>query len=87
MFLPNTKNPLLDLATQAKVNHSLVLNFIESGGLDFWLMAWNAYAAQELTEKSLLEKMTPVGGLDLGRRLFAQIGLDFQEQFERQTKE
>jgi hypothetical protein len=82
MILPNTDFPLIDFAKQGGVNYADVVRFIESGGADFIMNCWLAYSVGELKKQSLLEDLTPVGGLDLGRRIFEDVFADFLKQSE-----
>ena len=85
MNLPESDTPLYTYAEEQNMT-SLIHNFIDKGGMDFMLNAWIAYAAKELRDRSLLDDMTPVSGLDLGRRIFEDIVLDFREQAEKKEQ-
>lgn len=87
MILPNTQFSLLDFADESKVSQSVIYNFIKEGGSDYIINAWVSYACKELKNRVLLDGMTPVGGLELGRQLFEQIFLDFEDQFEDKNPE
>jgi len=79
MILPTTDTPLVTLAENQGVV-SLIEQFIEKGGATYMIDAWTAYASIHLRDKDLLDGMTAVGGLDLGRRIFEDIILDFEKQ-------
>ena len=87
MILPQTETPLIDFADQSKVSQSLLLQFIEQGGADFFINAWVAYATEDLKKTEFLNNLTPVQGLDRGRLIFEDIAKDFVEQFEQRAKE
>ena len=86
MILPSTDTPLVTLAENQGVV-SLMKNFIEHGGGIFMIDAWTAYSTIHLRNKNLLDGMTAVGGMDLGRRIFEAILLDFEAQMNHQEKE
>ena len=85
MILPQTDTPLVTLAENLGVV-SLITKMIEDGGGIFLDNAWTAYAAVHLRDKNLLDGMTAVGGLDLGRKIFEDILLDFEKQLNKESK-
>lgn len=86
MNLPQSEFPLLAYAEQCGISHNDIMKFIAVGGVDYFLNAWIAYSVEELKKRELLDNLTPVGGLELGRQLFNDIGTDFQEQLEAKAK-
>ena len=82
MNLPKNDFPLTTMAEELGVV-SLIEKLIEDGGGQFLDNAWVAYAAVHLRNKSMLDGLTPVGGLDLGRRIFEDILLDFEKELNK----
>jgi len=83
--LPLSDLPLLALAKKTS-NQQAIRNAIKQGVINFFLEAWIDYASAELRDKNMLDGMTPVGGLDLGRKLFENIEEDFTAEEEKQAK-
>lgn len=85
MRLPDTDTPLVTLAENMGVK-SLIMKLIEDGGGIFLDDAWVAYATVHLRNLKMLDKMTPVEALDLGRRIFEDILLDFEKQMKPKSE-
>lgn len=86
MNLPNTPTPLVTYAAELNLV-GMLKQFIDAGGGDFLCNAWIAYSVEELRKSELLNNMTPVAALDLGRCIFEDILRDFQEQLEYQKED
>ena len=80
MFLPNTDTKISDLCKMKGVNPSNFKNMVESGTAGVLLDAWTAYSVAYMKNRDVMENLTPVGGLCLGREIFEQIIEDFQEE-------
>jgi len=81
--LPLSDLPLIALAKKTS-NQQAIRNAIKHGVINFFLEAWIDYASAELRDKNMLDGMTAVGGLDLGRKLFENIEEDFLAEEEKQ---
>lgn len=86
MMLPKSTTPLLDFANKSGVNHNLIIRFIEDGGAEFLNDVFIDYASEELMKKDFLDKMTPVGGLALGRDIMAAIFNNFKKEFDKASE-
>lgn len=86
MRLPVSKYPLLKLAQQSS-HPQAVQEAIDKGVINFFLEAWICYASRELEEKNMLDGVSPVGALDLGRKIFENIETDFKDQDKSQRLE
>ena len=79
MQLPLSPFPLLELAKKTSTP-TAVRQAIKEGVMNFFFEAWIAYAATELDTKNMLDGVTPVGALVLGKKIFENIEEDFVAQ-------
>lgn len=89
MTLPISRYQLKELANHTS-SEEAVRQALKSGVIDFFLEAWTEYAFIELRDKNMLDGVSPVGALDLGRKIFENIADDFlieEEASEEEEKE
>ena len=59
------------------INPSELENAIERGVIGVILDAWTAYATIHMKDRDEMERLTPVGGICLGREMFEEVINDF----------
>ena len=79
-----TITPVSYLLNKSSINPAEIQRAIDTGVIAFILDAWVLYSIGHLKNKDLLDGMTAVGGMSLGKEIFEQVVLDFQEENKKQ---